>query len=86
MKKSGKPPAQLVHGVRFRGVHQPFEARHVVKHLLKTIVLSVRLAVHGNFAAEDVEFLSVDGRVHRFCELSLPKKSVCAWTDRSRPQ
>ena len=29
MKKSGKPPAQIVHGARFRGVHQPFEARHV---------------------------------------------------------
>jgi hypothetical protein len=33
VKKSGKPPAQFVHGVRFQGVHQPFEARHVVKHL-----------------------------------------------------
>jgi len=41
VKKSGKPPAQLVHGVRFRGIHRPFEARHVVKHSAKIVMSSL---------------------------------------------
>ena len=42
-KKSGEP-AQLVHCVRFRDVHQPFEARHVVKHLTQDSKVIVAVA------------------------------------------